>query len=438
MPLTTRKTLSFVERLLLVLTLATVLVMAWQHWGMNRSLVITPGSGHKVWAVGDDVEKGSSVAQYRENDTFNMQCQIKHSIQYPYCSLYIQIGPNHEGIDLTNYKDLRLTVKQSGTVRDSISLYLKHLNKETSIAEFANQISVNQLVINPTEIFSEYILPLNRFYVPSWWVYYSHLPYETPGPNLSTINYLIINTGDNNTERDITTSVSRVEFQGKWIEADQLYKYLLVVWICIFGIFYLVLFIKLQLESNEQKATRRELEEINKALDTKRKQLESIAIYDSDTGILNRRGMIDRLQEAFQQMPENETCPITLVSIDNYEMIEGRLKEHCIGELISHIANQLSNIMGYKTTVARWGKNEIMALATPEDAQQIQDMMNQFLKDISEFKFRDSIQPQVSIGIIITPGKPIPAVIELCELALSTAKRAVTKKLHLLTTNVTV
>lgn len=421
------KHLSIVERLLLVLTVLTIATMAWQYWGMNLSLVITPGSGQKVWVMGDAADKGTSIATLHEDSAYNMECQIKNQVQFPYCSLYIQVGQNHKGLDLNVYQQLLLTVKQTGTVRDSITLYLKDLKNETEIAALSNQISVNQLSLNPTESFTQYILPLKRFYVPSWWVYHSRLPHETPGPNLSHINYLVINTGDNHNEREVNISISRIEFRGKWIDADELYKMLLVAWICIFGGFYLVLFIKLQIESNEEKNHRRELEEINNALDSKRQQLESRAIYDSGTGILNRRGVIDRLQDLFQHTPKGQAYSIALISIDNYRTIEARLKEDCVDELAAYVALQFAGYMAQKITIARWGKNELLALIDIPNTQVAENKIHQFINDNNIMKFRDSYVIQTSIGVVITPPQPVEVVIALIEQAAATAKHSASK-----------
>jgi diguanylate cyclase (GGDEF)-like protein len=425
------KHLSIVERLLMVLTVLTIAIMAWQYWGMNLSLVITPDSGHKIWAMGDAADKGASIAKLHKDTAYNMECQIKNQIQFPYCSLYIQLSPNHQGLDLTVYQQLLITVKQTGSIRDSISLYLKDLKNEIDIAGLSNQTSVNQLALNPAETFTEYVLPLKRFYVPSWWVYHSRLPHETPGPNLSDINYLVINTGDNHNEREVNISISRIEFRGKWIDADELYKMLLVVWISIFGGFYLVLFIKLQIESNEEKNHRRELEEINNALDNKRKQLESRAIYDSGTGILNRRGVIDRLQDLFQQTPQGQAYSIALVSIENYRTIEARLKEDCADELAAYVALQFAGYMAQKITIARWGKNELLALMDISDPQVAENKIQQFINDNHIMKFRDSYIVQTSIGVVVTPPQPTEAVIALIEQASATAKHSA-GKIHII------
>jgi diguanylate cyclase (GGDEF)-like protein len=411
-----------VEQLLLVLTVLTVATMAWQYWGMNRSLVITPGSEYKVWAMGDGLDKGGSIAQFQENNSYDMQCHIKNQIQFPYCSLYIQLGPNHKSIDLTAYQQLLLTVKQTSSINDSISVYLKDLKAEANTDSLVNQISVNQSSFNPTDTFTEYVLPLNRFYVPSWWVYFSRLPNETPGPNLTNINYLVINTGDNNQERSLDISVSRIEFTGKWIEADELYKTLLITWISIFGLFYLMLFIKLQLQSNEEKLNRKEQEEINQALDSKRKQLESLAIYDSGTGILNRRGVIDRLQDTFQRIPEKQPCSVVLISIDNYKTIESRVKENCIDELVAYVALQFAGYLTQKITMARWGKNELLALVDNSNTEATTSKIQQLLNDPQMMKFRDSLTIQISIGVVITQPQPVEAVIKLIEKAAATAK----------------
>lgn len=431
MPLRIPKRLSIVERLLLVLTVLTVVTMAWQYWGMNRSLVITPSSGNKVWAVGDDIDKGGSVAEFSKTNTYSMRCNIKNILQFPYCSLYIQLDPNNKKIDLTAYQQLLITIKQSSTIPDSVTLYLKELkNEDIDVAALANQVSVNQLSLNVTESYSEFVLSLDRFYVPAWWVYFSRLPYETPGPNLTSINYLIINTGDNNQERDIEISISRIEFKGKWIEAGELYKALLIIWISVFGLFYLILFIKLQLESNEEKLNRKEQEEINKALGNKRKQLESVAIYDSETGFLNRRGVIDRLHDIFNSTPQNQACNIVLISINNYKTIESKLKEDCVDELVAYVALQFSGYMAQKITIARWGKNELLALMDIPDIQVAIKKMQQLINDHSLMTFRSEHLIQTSIGVVVTSPQPVEAVITLIEKAAVTAKNSA-EKIHL-------
>ncbi len=229
-----------IEILATLLGVITLSLMAWQEWGMNKVLVVSANQDYHAWAAADEENWGTSKAVFNDDGAFELQCSTSPSIAHPYCNMYIQLRPENEmGLDLSGYDKLVLDMAHHSTGDDTVRVFLSHyyLPGETEQTEFA--FKQNQSVVSPTEGRSRYEIPLREFYVPSWWIFVSHLKQGEKGAQLTNVKRLILSTGDSAAERVQTIKLYRAEFHGKWIAAETLYRTLLFTWL-LFALTYLV------------------------------------------------------------------------------------------------------------------------------------------------------------------------------------------------------
>ncbi|HMC14999.1 MAG TPA: hypothetical protein VKI18_05165, partial [Albitalea sp.] len=125
------------HRLLAALVAATMLVLAWNHWGMDSVLEISADSPYAVKAIDDhDTDGGKSDAQLtRDGSRLVLDCSINPGYEYPYCETSIELRKPPHGIDLSQYDTMRLWVHAEGPEpRQQVRVFIRNFNPAYSKA----------------------------------------------------------------------------------------------------------------------------------------------------------------------------------------------------------------------------------------------------------------------------------------------------------------
>jgi hypothetical protein len=87
------------RRLLMALLAVTALALVWNHWGMERRLVIDAASRWPVMAVDDrSADDGNSVSKLRrEGQRLVLDCVIGKRYQYPFLRAAVRAGAGAAG-----------------------------------------------------------------------------------------------------------------------------------------------------------------------------------------------------------------------------------------------------------------------------------------------------------------------------------------------------
>jgi len=152
-------------------------------------------------------------------------------------------------------------------------------------------------------------------------------------------------------------------------------------------------------------------EELQHLVDTRTKQLEQKAHYDSLTLLPNRYLLNDRLkQEIATSNREGKKLAILFLDLDRFKIINDSLGHPIGDQLLQSVSNRLSNIMREGDMVSRLGGDEFVFLlhniVKSENAAIIADrIIAQFSKP---FKLQDhTLHVSTSIGISIFPDDGI-------------------------------
>jgi diguanylate cyclase (GGDEF)-like protein len=353
-----------VESLALLLGVITALLMAWQEWGMNRVLVVSPQENFGVWAEADAENQGQSQAVYRQDDAFELQCSTNTVIPHPYCNLYIQLTPEGEaGLDLSRYDTLILDMAHHSTGEDTVRVFLSHYYSPGETDQTAFAFKQNQSVVIPYEGRNRYSIPLGDFYVPSWWVYISKLKQSEKRANLTNVKRMLLSTGDSAAERTQTIKMFRAEFHGKWIATETLYRFLLFAWVML-ALGYLAI---RGYQLNEELARRRkeaqQLQSLNHLLNLKSKRYEELAKQDELCGILNRAGIRPVLQDAVNNFLFRKTpfC-VLMIDIDYFKKVNDSFGHERGDQVLKRFAEVLGARCRGTDTLARWGGEEFVVI----------------------------------------------------------------------------
>jgi len=248
--------------LAILLMLATPILLVWQHYGMTRTLEISPRHPYGARVTDDrdttlgNRSNGNSVATLTvTRDAFVMRCHLGAKASYPFCKFQFFMGDPVKGIDLSGYDTIVLDVRYTGPGRHIVKLHLMNFEPEISNLADWNSQRFNELLIDlPAE--RQFAIPMKAVRTADWWHFSHQIPLSKSFVRLDHITAVELATNDYNaTGKIFTIEVRKIEFRGKWISKTTLLSWLVSTWIG-FGILALTLGL-LQFRSNVQASNSR-------------------------------------------------------------------------------------------------------------------------------------------------------------------------------------
>ena len=407
-----------------VLLMASLLAIAWQHFGMNRTFVIEPGDSHTVWVENDSGEGGNSIVSLSDADGLRMDCQIRTAISFPHCNLLIGLGdPIDTGVDLSGFSSLYLELSQESTIRDSVRVSLNHFFRDAEQPENALPFKAHQRVFNASNQRVGYELQLADFYVPAWWVYANNLPAKASTSDLSNVHHLVFSPGDIADERLTSITLYRAEFRGKWLTVIQLYRLLVWVWISWLIVYLMTgaVILKRKLRKKRQEAA--QLAKLNRKLGSESKKYEKMAMRDELTGALNRNGLNGVLENSIRTYFDNEQpFSILLLDLDHFKVINDDYG-HAEGDrILKELVDVISRRKRNSDFIARWGGEEFLVVCDNTTIDQAYMFAEVLRKQIAAHAFLSERPVTCSIGVAEMFGADIELAFQSADEALYKAK----------------
>ncbi|WND01745.1 ATP-binding protein [Temperatibacter marinus] len=191
-------------------------------------MTILPDKGNLAIAYNDSINGGASIGilSFAEGK-LTLDCQtIRVGDIFPFCSLRQPLTPDLKSIDISAYDSLELSLELKSESRDTVLIYL--MGDEGNNAQGQPIIKAMLRTVDPGTGINHHSLPLNRFLVPSWWMF--SFPNRDSTTTLDKITDIQISTGDAVHERQETIIVHGMELRGKWISLTELLMLLSLIW----------------------------------------------------------------------------------------------------------------------------------------------------------------------------------------------------------------
>jgi signal transduction histidine kinase/CheY-like chemotaxis protein len=224
--------------LFILLVLATPILLVWQHYGMTRSLEISPQHPYDVRVTDDrdttrgNYSNGNSVGTLTiTRDAFIMHCYLGAAATFPFCKFQFLMGDPVKGIDLSGYDTITFDLRYTGRGRHHIKLHLMNFEPGYSTLSDWNSQRFNELMIDlPPQ--PEFTIPMNAVRTADWWHFSRRIPLSKSYVRLDHVTAVELATDDYTaTGQIITIELRKIEFRGKWISQTTLLSWLMVVWI---------------------------------------------------------------------------------------------------------------------------------------------------------------------------------------------------------------
>lgn len=357
--------LTFFYALLIVITLA---VLTWHHYGMEKQFVMFPNESISPTVYSDPQYGGRSKTMLESSPkgTFIKCRTISSSRIHPFCGISLAISDLGGDQDLSSYDELIVTLSADSTEPDTVMIYLVNTEFDSNAEPFER---VNLRTINAAKMMRNITLPLDSFYVPSWWLLFN--PEDPYGgkPNVSNVTALRITTGDSRLEREVQLHIERISAHGKYIKQSKLYLAIIIVWISVSLFFVIANMVAMRRHTLASKKRARELENLNNFLAIEKNKFESMAKRDALTGALNRAGLRQVIDEACNAYREQGTSnSLILFDIDHFKVINDTYGHQMGDEALVELVKLISATIRDDDYLARWGGEEFALICLRTNA----------------------------------------------------------------------
>lgn len=132
--------------------------------------------------------------------------------------------------------------------------------------------------------------------------------------------------------------------------------------------------------------------------------LELLTRTDPLTGLLNRRGMTERMQEELERARrENFQIGILWLDMDGFKEINDRQGHPAGDEALKHLAGIIKAALRSYDLASRWGGDEFLIMMSPADVEQLQTLADRIMNTLRKCASVNDLQGRpvrlsVSIG----------------------------------------
>ncbi|HNY29267.1 MAG TPA: GGDEF domain-containing protein [Fibrobacteria bacterium] len=344
------------ERIVLLLLFATFGLIAWQHWGMERTVVLDVGDKIAVVSsVDDHSENGTSVCEAHEDSRgWWLQYDVRQGTNWSFCGLNLAFRKDGVPISLdwSNFDSLVIhMVEINGpNVRFQVQIKVddRRLLKETGIQsmKYLSMIGVPNGTRN-----SHATMTLDRFVVPTWWAGRFGVPSRNLDPIrkevreiefMTSADQIVLGTG--------SFGIQSLELRGKWIRQEALFKLLFAAWLAyVVGGLAIRLYKSLvSIRNLQRQATR----------------LQELAERDPLTLLHNRRGLENHLKAITERAidPTNPVIGVMMIDLDHFKSVNDTLGHDAGDDILRNLARIIQEDMRPNNLAARWGGEEFILL----------------------------------------------------------------------------
>ena len=388
--------------LAIFLVLATAVLLVWQHYGMTRTLEISPRHPYGARVTDDrdtsrgNASNGNSVGTLTVTpDAFVMRCKLGAAATYPFCKFQFFMGDPVKGIDMSGYDTISFDVSYSGRGWHVLKLHLVNFDPEFAKLSDWNSQRFNELLINvPAQ--PRFTAPMNAVRTADWWHFSHHIPLSESYVRLDHVTAVELATNNyKDTGQVITVEVRKIEFRGKWISRTTLLSWLVSVWI-VCGVIGLSLGL-LRFRSGLQ-ANKTRLEQLA-AIDRERKEAEAAR----ETALAEAVALARQRSQFLAQMSHELRTPLN--AIIGYAHLLGRDRHDLTERQVSGLATIHESGQHLLTLI-----NDILDLARVEAGKMVLHPaavdLGTFLEVLANIMRVKAEEKGLAFGYELAPGLP--------------------------------
>lgn len=293
-----------------------------------------------------------------------------------------------EGVDLSRYRKLTLTIRYTGTAH-YLRVAVRNFDPEFSKREDFNSTKFNVLNLQPKDLGKPVAINLHEFSVPEWWVAQYDLPRELAQPDLSNAIAFSIYLQGEAAGSNHDVQVDKVEFSGDWISAEYWYLGILCAWMITVGSYGASQWLQLRRQHRE--------------LQQEKDKYQHLSTIDGLTKVLNRHGIeqfISQLQ--FANLPTS----VVVIDLDHFKKINDQRGHYAGDRVLQTVGEILRSHSRYTDGLGRWGGEEFILVCPGMSLAKASDLAEKLRHRIMQTNFipEDPLAVTASFGVATSPA----------------------------------
>ena len=186
---------------------------------------------------------------------------------------------------------------------------------------------------------------------------------------------------------------------------------------------------ELKIADEKLRSKYEELKESQRILKESEKKILHLASYDSLTGLLNRRSLLETLTKSLESNQNQNFKAVIFIDLDNFKTINDSLGHSFGDQLIIEVAKKLNSLSALNKEVARISGDEfIIVVHDIESRGQVESLVKEILIQFDAPFVIESrlINVSASIGVAICPIDAVTAeeLLKISDMAMYRAKQS--------------
>ena len=375
----------------------------------------------------NDAAEGNPV-QWVDADALHWHCHYTAPASYQPCGLTFVLGAADEptrGVDLSRFDTLELDLAYRGS-SPAVRVAVRNFDPRFSRVDDANSARIQSINLRPRDLDRPLTLQLNELTVPEWWVQQFDLPREYNRPGLENATALAIDLPSELTGQQHDLQVRRLTLTGAWVSRDRIYLAILCGWLVVATLLALRRWNQLTRRHNRQRREIDALTSRTRQLRIEQDRLRRLATIDELTGVLNRRGMEQALDD-FEEAAQGVT--LVLLDIDHFKRVNDDHGHDCGDEVLQRVTAVIAANLRASDVFGRWGGEEFLIACQGlrlGDAGRLAEKLRENVQQ-AQIMHGDNrrIPVTASFGVALAPpGAPVAGALKRADEALYRAKRS--------------
>jgi len=375
----------------------------------------------------NDAAEGNPV-QWVDADALHWHCHYTAPASYQPCGLTFVLGAADEptrGVDLSRFDTLELDLAYRGP-SPAVRVAVRNFDPRFSRVDDANSARIQSINLRPRDLDRPLTLQLNELTVPEWWVQQFDLPREYNRPGLENATALAIDLPSELTGQQHDLQVRRLTLTGAWVSRDRIYLAILCGWLVVATLLALRRWNQLTRRHNRQRREIDALTSRTRQLRIEQDRLRRLATIDELTGVLNRRGMEQALDD-FEEAAQGVT--LVLLDIDHFKRVNDDHGHDCGDEVLQRVTAVIAANLRASDVFGRWGGEEFLIACQGlrlGDAGRLAEKLRENVQQ-AQIMHGDNrrIPVTASFGVALAPpGAPVAGALKRADEALYRAKRS--------------
>jgi diguanylate cyclase (GGDEF)-like protein len=168
------------------------------------------------------------------------------------------------------------------------------------------------------------------------------------------------------------------------------------------------------------------MQTLERLVEERTSELQSLAYRDQLTGIANRRGFADGFDRIKSKASEGARLALLLIDIDHFKAINDRWGHQAGDEVAAELARRISVVLRPNDVCGRWGGDEFIVLFSDLGTRPLKvigDAMHRGLSNPVILRSGTPVPVTVSIGAcLVEPDETVEQVADMADAALYMAK----------------